>query len=92
MSAEYGEALKGIGTRSAGLTEICFDNTMVESFFGFLKNERVSRDSYPTREESQRDIIRHIEFCHNPQRFHSALGYRPPREAYVEFENLRLAA
>ncbi|MGK5501512.1 IS3 family transposase [Streptomyces sp. URMC 125] len=93
MSAEYGDVLKGLGLRrSAGRTGICFDNAMAESFFGALKNERVSRVSYPTREAARRDITRYIEFWYNRKRLHSAVGYRPPREAHAEFEEMRLAA
>jgi putative transposase len=62
MSAEYSKTLKERGLRgSAGLTGICFDNAMAESFFGALKNERVSRVSYPTRRSARRDIQRYIE-------------------------------
>ncbi|WP_181690548.1 DDE-type integrase/transposase/recombinase [Streptomyces sp. NBRC 110611] len=47
MSVEYGEVLQVLGIRrSAGRTGICFDNTMAESFFGSLKNERVSRATF----------------------------------------------
>lgn len=93
MSAEYGEVLKQLGMRrSAGRTGVCFDNAMAESFFGALKNERVSRVSYRTREEARRDIVRYIEFWYNLKRLHSAVGYRSPREVHTEFEELRLAA
>ena len=93
MSAEYAVVLQDLGLRrSAGRTGICFDNAMAESFFGALKNERVSRTSYPTRETARRDIIRYIELWYNLKRLHSAVGYRPPREVHAEFEDLRLAA
>jgi transposase InsO family protein len=93
MSAEYADVLKELGIRrSAGRTGICFDNAMAESFFGSLKNERVSRVSYSTREEARRDVTRYIEFWYNLKRLHSAVGYRPPREVHAEFEELRLAA
>jgi transposase InsO family protein len=93
MSAEYARTLKDLGLRrSAGRTGICFDNAMAESFFGALKNERVSRVTYPTREEARRDITRYIELWYNLKRLHSAVGYRPPREVHAEFEVLRLAA
>jgi transposase InsO family protein len=93
MSAEYGSTLGELGLRrSAGRTGICFDNAMAESFFGALKNERVSRDSYPTRETARRDITRYIEFWYNRKRLHSTVGYRPPREIHADFEELRLAA
>jgi transposase InsO family protein len=86
MSTEYAAVLEELGLRqSAGRTGICFDNAMAESFFGALKNERVSRMSYPTREEARRDITRYIEFWYNRKRLHSAVGYRPPIEIHAEF-------
>ncbi|MFF5026244.1 IS3 family transposase [Streptomyces collinus] len=93
MSTEYAATLGRLGLRqSTGRTGICFDNAMAESFFGALKNERVSRTSYPTREEARRDITRYIEFWYNRKRLHSAVGYRPPIEVHAEFQHLRLAA
>ncbi|MGC0423335.1 IS3 family transposase [Embleya sp. AB8] len=65
---------------------------MAESFFGALKNERVSHASYPTRDSARRDITRYIEFWYNRKRLHLAVGYRPPHEVHAEFEELRLAA
>lgn len=93
MSAAFADVLDDLGLRqSAGRTGICFDNAMAESFFGALKNERVSRVSYATREEARRDIIRYIEFWYNRKRLHSAVGYRPPYEVHAEYESQRLAA
>ena len=60
---------------------------MAESFFAALKNERVHRTQYPTREHARRDIVRYIEFWYNSRRRHSGLQYRTPkevREAYLE--------
>lgn len=93
MSAEYASVLRRLGLRrSVGRTGICFDNSMAESFFGVLKNERVDRVTYPTRDTARRDITRYIEHWYNHWRLHSAIGYRPPREAHAEFEEARLAA
>ena len=93
MSAEYGKTLDQLNLRrSAGRTGICYDNAMAESFFGALKNERVSRLTYSTREEARRDITRYIEFWYNRKRLHSAIGYLTPHEAYLEHRNMRLAA
>lgn len=52
---------------------------MAESFFAALKNERVHRTVYPTREMARKDIARYIEFRYNSKRLHSGLGYRTPR-------------
>ncbi|WP_405729040.1 IS3 family transposase [Streptomyces sp. NBC_00028] len=93
MSAEFGKTLEQFGLRrSSGRTGICFDNAMAESFFGVLKNERVSRVTYLTREAARQDITRYIEFWYNRKRLHSAVGYRPPREVHAEYEKLRIAA
>ncbi len=93
MSTEYAHTLKNLQLRrSAGRTGICFDNAMAESFFGALKNERVARINYPTRETARRDIIRYIEFWYNRQRLHSAVDYRPPREVHAQHQQLRPAA
>ncbi|MET7355333.1 IS3 family transposase [Streptomyces mirabilis] len=93
MSAEFGRTLDRFGLRrSAGRTGICFDNAMAESFFGALKNERVSRVAYLTRESARQDITRYIEFWYNRKRLHSAVGYRPPREVHAEYEKLRISA
>ncbi|MET7355273.1 IS3 family transposase [Streptomyces mirabilis] len=93
MSAEFGKTLDRLGLlRSSGRTGICFDNAMAESFFGALKNERVSRVTYLTREAARQDITRYIEFWYNRKRLHSAVGYRPPREVHAEYEKLRIAA
>ncbi|MGH3849126.1 MAG: IS3 family transposase [Pseudonocardiaceae bacterium] len=70
---------------SVGRTGICYDNAMAESFFAALKNERVHRTVYPTREQARKDVARYIEFRYNRRRFHSALGYRTPQEVHDEY-------
>ncbi len=93
MSAEYAKVLEGLSLRrSAGRTGICFDNDMAESFFGTLKNERVSRVTYLTREAARHDISQYIEFWYNREHLHSAVGYRPPREVHAEHVKLRAVA
>ncbi|MFD5513675.1 IS3 family transposase [Streptomyces sp. NPDC127051] len=62
------------------------------STFGALKNERVSRVTYLTREDARRDITRYIELWYSHKRLHSAIGYRPPREVHAEYVELRIAA
>ena len=62
----------------------CWDNAVVESFFGSLKTERVFWGKYKTREEARLDIIDYIEMFYNCSRRHSSLGYLSP----VEYETL----
>ncbi len=67
--------------RSLGRTGTCYDNAWAESFNGTLKNERVNRTVYPTREHARIDITRYIELRYNHKRLHSVLGYITPNEA-----------
>jgi len=56
----------------------CWDNAVVESFFGSLKSERVFWRSYQTREEARADIVDYITMFYNSHRLHSYLGYQSP--------------
>jgi putative transposase len=64
---------------------------MAESFFAALKNERVHRVEYLTREHARKDVIRYIEFHYNTQRLHSGLGCRPSREVREEYNHQLIA-
>jgi transposase InsO family protein len=92
-SAEFSRTLKDLDVeQSVGRTGICYDNAMAESFFAALKNERVSRTVYPTREHARADIARYIEFRYNTKRLHSGLAYKTPQEVYGEYQNRQSAA
>ena len=92
-SAEFAKTLDRLDIRqSVGRTGICFDNAMAESFFSVLKNERVHRTQYPTRQQAMKDVARYIELRYNSQRLHSGLDYRTPHEVYCEFLNRQQAA
>ena len=56
----------------------CWDNSVVESFFGTLKSERVHWCHYQTREQAHRDIVEYITMFYNSRRMHSYLGYQSP--------------
>ena len=85
-SQQFARTLKKHHLRqSAGRTGICYDNAMAESFFAALKNERVHRTQYPTREHARRDIVRYIEFWYNSKRRHSGLQYRTPQQVHNEY-------
>ena len=52
----------------------CYDNAVVESFFGLLKRERVNRRYYQTRDDAKQDIFDYIECFYNRKRRHGYLG------------------
>jgi putative transposase len=56
----------------------CYDNAVVESFFGLLKRERVNRRYYLTRDEAKQDIFDYIECFYNRKRRHGHLGNISP--------------
>jgi putative transposase len=58
----------------------CYDNAVVESFFGLLKRERVNRVRYQTRDEARADIFDYIECFYNRKRRHSYVGYVSPAD------------
>jgi putative transposase len=58
----------------------CYDNAMMESFWGTLKTELVYHRKYRTREEARQSIFKYIECWYNRKRRHSALGYKSPEQ------------
>jgi putative transposase len=78
--------------QSMGRTGICYDNAMAELFFAALKNERVNRTVYPTRQHARADIARYIELWYNTRRLHSGLAYKTPPEALNEWTEPPVAA
>ncbi|MBF6216439.1 IS3 family transposase [Nocardia puris] len=93
LSAEFAAVAKELGIlRSVGRTGTCYDNAWAESFNGTLKNERVNRTQYPTREHARKDVIRYIELRYNQLRIHSAIDYRTPNEVESEWFDRNQAA
>jgi putative transposase len=58
----------------------CWDNEVVESFFGSLKPERVRWRSHQSREQARADIIGYSGIFYKGPRLHSYLGYQSPDE------------
>jgi putative transposase len=65
----------------------CWDNAVMESFFGSLKTECTHHRRYHSRSEAKQDIFYYTEIFYNQQRLHSTLGYRSP----AAFEMLEAA-
>jgi len=70
----------------------CWDNAVVESFFGSLKQERVQWKYYQTRYEAQQDILHYISMWYNPYRLHSTLGYVSPNDYEARLLKMKKAA
>jgi transposase InsO family protein len=58
----------------------CWDNAVMESFFGTLKTEMVYFEKFSSREEAKTKIFEYIEVFYNRQRRHSTLGQLSPAE------------
>jgi len=58
----------------------CWDNAVVESFFGSLKKERVKKHIYKNRELAVNDLSDYIDGFYNRTRRHSHLGGLSPEQ------------
>jgi transposase InsO family protein len=63
---------------SMSRTGNCYDNAMMESFWGTLKQELIYHENYLTRQQAKQSIFEYIEVFYNRQRRHSAIGYVSP--------------
>lgn len=84
----FANGIKGSMSRKGD----CWDNAVVESFFGSLKQERVQWKNYQTRFEAQQDILNYIAMFYNSHRLHSYLGYKSPNDYESEMMKLKKAA
>lgn len=58
----------------------CWDNAVVESFFGSLKKERIKKHIYKNRDLATKDVREYIEVFYNRARRHSHLGGLSPEQ------------
>lgn len=70
----------------------CWDNAVVESFFGTLKQEQVQWQNDQTRLQAQQDILEYITMFYNSQRLHSYLGYVSPNQYERELRQMKEVA
>ena len=85
ISDDYQQLLKENGILcSMSARGNCYDNAVVESFFGSLKRERIRRYNYRTRQEAQIDVFDYIECFYNKRRLHSYLKYKSPSDFEAE--------
>ena len=82
-SARYRQILQRHGCEaSMSRRANCYDNAHMESFWGTLKAELLSKDTFATRAQARLAVFEYVEVFYNRTRLHSALGYRSP----VDFE------
>jgi transposase InsO family protein len=92
-SSDYQEALTAAGIQcSMSRKGDCFDNAVVESFFGTLKTELVYHQQYATRNAARSAIFEYVEVVYNRQRRHSALGYCSPADYEMQYRRQQMMA
>ena len=80
-SEEYQELLRGHGiVCSMSRRGNCWDNAVVESFFGTMKSDLDLAQPFPTRAIGRAVITDYIDGFYNPERRHSTLDYLSPIE------------
>ncbi|WP_351018879.1 IS3 family transposase [Shewanella sp. AC91-MNA-CIBAN-0169] len=85
-SKQFGRLLSIYGIRaSMGDVGACWDNAVVERFFGSLKHDWIFNVAQPAREFMKQDVTAYMKY-YNLERLHSANGDL----SSVEFENSQL--
>lgn len=85
-SKQFSKLLSNYGIRaSMGDVGACWDNAVVERFFGSLKHDWIFKVAQPTRVFMKQDVTAYMKY-YNLERLHSANGDLSP----VEFENSQL--
>jgi transposase InsO family protein len=80
-SSDYARLLQSHGVQvSMSRKGDCYDNAMMESFWGTLKTELVHHMEYQTQEQAGLSIFKYIECWYNRRRRHSAIGYQSPEQ------------
>jgi putative transposase len=82
----FGKRLREAGLlASMGTIGDCYDNAMMESFWGTMQLELLDSKKWQTRDELANAVFEWIECWYNPNRRHSSIGMRSP----ITFETLR---
>jgi putative transposase len=81
-SATYRKLLEQHGIKcSMSRKGNCWDNAVIESFFGSFKQEWAHHHRWSGLVDARAATHDYIEVFYNRRRIHSALGYRTPAEA-----------
>ena len=75
----FGQRVRKAGLLpSMGTIGDCYDNAMMESFWGTLQLEILDQRTWKTRDELANAIFEWIECWYNPERRHSSIGMLSP--------------
>ena len=81
----FGQRLRAAGLlASMGTVGDCYDNAMMESFWGTMQLELLDSKPWQTRDDLANAVFEWIECWYNPNRRHSSIGMHSP----VTFETL----
>jgi putative transposase len=69
---------------SMGSIGDCYDNAVIESFWGRMQTELLNRKRWNTRVELASAMFEYVEVFHNRQRRHSSIGMPTP----IEYEKI----
>ncbi|MBT4077687.1 MAG: IS3 family transposase [Gammaproteobacteria bacterium] len=82
-SKRYRKLLDDYGVRaSMGDVGTCYDNAVVERFFGSLKHDWIFKIAQPTREHMKKDVAAYMRY-YNLERLHTKNGDKSP----INYEN-----
>ena len=77
-SERYRKLLSEYGLRaSMGDVGTCYDNAVVERFFGSLKHDWIFKIAQPTREHMEKDVAAYMRY-YNLERLHTTNGDQSP--------------
>jgi len=80
-SERYRQQLLDNGIRaSMSRTGNCYDNAVMESFWGKLKSEMVFHQRFATIAQARAAVFEYIEAFYNRTRIHATLGYLSPEQ------------
>jgi putative transposase len=75
----FGQRLRAAGLlASTGTVGDCYDNAMMESFWGTMQMELLDSRTWETRDQLANAIFEWIECWYNPNRRHSSIGMLSP--------------
>ena len=75
----FGQRLRAAGLlASMGTVGDCYDNAMMESFWGTMQLELLDSKTWNTREDLASAVFEWIECWYNPKRRHSSIGMHSP--------------